>query len=205
MQFRNKNVIKILECLCKNINSFSEIKKFVGLNDASIAHYLRRLICYDIIQKKGKGKYLLRRKTPLCYLFDDVDSFYYVGLLGKRDLHNEPEPETAILLLMQEGIRIDKRIIFTTPEALYSWSNFDFSQYNIKILNTRDLLDISLIEKRLYETIMPEMNNGLIILDCTSLTKTATIAVYNIAIKLNIPLIYVYEDKNKLVWLIDRS
>ncbi len=202
MRFRSANVISILECLCHGIDSFSEIKKKVSLEDASIAHFLKKLIKHDIVEKLGKGRYILKMRTPICYLFDDVDSFYYIGLLGMKNSHMEPEPESAVSLLENEGIKISRRIIFTTPEALYSWRGFDFSDYDIKIISAKDLLDIPVIEEKIHEAILPEMKSGLLILDCTSLTKTATIAMYNLAIKLNIPLIYVYEERRKLVWLI---
>jgi len=42
-------------------------------------------------------------------------------------------------------------------------------------------------------------------MDCTSATKPATIAYYELAQKLWIPLIYVYEETKQLKWLISKE
>ena len=106
-------------------------------------------------------------------------------------------------LLRRTGINISKNYVFTTPEALNSWQNRVLTDFNIRILNREDLFDIKIIEEKLEHVILEEMKNSLLLMDCTSLTKTATIAMYNLARKYCIPLIYVYEETKELIWLID--
>jgi len=49
------------------------------------------------------------------------------------------------------------------------------------------------------------LRNYIVIMDCTSATKPATIAYYEIAQTYLIPLIYIYEETKELKWLISRE
>jgi hypothetical protein len=42
-------------------------------------------------------------------------------------------------------------------------------------------------------------------MDCTSLTKPATMAYYELASTYHVPLIYVYEGTGELKWLISKD
>ena len=49
------------------------------------------------------------------------------------------------------------------------------------------------------------LRNYLVIMDCTSATKPATIAYYELAQTYLIPLIYTYEKTKELKWLISKE
>jgi len=49
------------------------------------------------------------------------------------------------------------------------------------------------------------MMQGMVVIDCTSATKPATIAYYELAQEYMAPLIYVYEDGRSIKWLISKD
>jgi len=57
--------------------------------------------------------------------------------------------------------------------------------------------------------VLPQLTSLLkeyiVIMDCTSATKPATIAYYELAQTYQIPLIYVYEETKELKWLISKE
>ena len=201
-KFRSKNVLKVLKSLCIGAKFFYQLKRETELNDAVLIHYLRKLIEYGVVKHREKGFYALEFKTPICYAFLEKPNVY-IGFLGLRQARSEPEPVIALSLLKTEGIKVERCYIFTTSDALTSWSDYDLSSFNIKLLKRSDLLNIGVIERKIEQVLTEEARENLLIMDCTSLTKTATIAMYNLARKYCIPLIYVYEETKELVWLID--
>ena len=202
-KFRSANVLRILKSLCSGSKRFFQLKAETQLNDAVLLHYLRKLLDYGIVQRETKGIYALKFRTPICYLFALTIPHVYIGFLGLRQGRDIPEPVIALDLLERVGIRITKNYVFTTSDALATWEDYELSDFNVKILKKSDLLDISVMERKIEQVLVGEAKKNLLIMDCTSLTKTATIAMYNLARKYCIPLIYVYEGTKELVWLID--
>ena len=202
-KFRSSNILRILKSLCSGPKRFSQLKRETQLNDALLLHYLRKLLRYGIITREAEKTYKLRFKVPICYLFLNFHPCTYLGFLGLRQEREIPEPIIALNLLRRLRIIPTKNYIFTTSDALASWKGYELSDFSIKLLSKDDLLDIDAIEERVERVVIEEAKTNLLIMDCTSLTKTATIAMYNLARRYYIPLIYVYEETKELVWLID--
>ena len=56
--------------------------------------------------------------------------------------------------------------------------------------------------KQKIENVLKELvKDYIVIADCTSLNKIFTIALYSLAIDYGVPLIYIYENEKKLIWL----
>ncbi len=150
-------------------------------------------------------------KTPLCYLANIENIPYaYVGLLGKPlpVEHREPETETAISLLREEGITIDKILVATTKDAIEEWTPIMSPELramlDFAILDIREMNSIEAVMDRMTRRILDLTRRYITILDCTSGTRPAGIAYYAIADKLKTPLIYVYADEKRIYWLKNR-
>jgi hypothetical protein len=63
--------------------------------------------------------------------------------------------------------------------------------------------------ERVREKVRPELEllikDYSVILDCTSSTKPATLAFYQLAQRYSLPLVYVYERGPTLKWLVSRE
>lgn len=192
----------IIKFLAMKFNAvrFSEIQKKTELSSALLAYKLQKLIKIGLVKKITSGTYEIRYKTPLCYIYCDKPEYTYIGLLGLKQGRDLPEPLVALKLLEKEKIKPVKNYVLATKESISDWSGY-LENFNIRTLKTEDTLNIEKIEKILENIILKERDKTVIILDCTSLTKTATIAFYKQAIKHHTPLIYIYEHTKTLIWL----
>lgn len=151
-------------------------------------------------------------KTPFCYLANAKGVPYaYVGLLGKPspDESREPETQTAIELLKQEGITIERAHVATTEDAMEEWmpimnaalrAKLDFTLLTVKEMN-----NIESVMEKMAPKITELNKNFITILDCTSGLRPAGIAYYALAEKLKTPLIYAYLDEKRIYWLKTRQ
>lgn len=179
---------------------FSDLQLLFELDSSGLTYKLKKLEKLGLIKKLGKGSYVVRYKTPLCFIRDVKHADMYIGMLGLRNGRDTPEPEIALQLLKQQGINIGEAHIFATGNTVEEWKG-KLGKYAVYILNMEELKRIEKMEKRLEDLYIKHMHNKVIILDCTSLTKTATIAFYKIATKYYTPLIYIYEHTKELIWL----
>ena len=191
----------ILGLLSQKPLAFSDIRKLTGLKDASVSHYVRKLIGLGLLRKTDIGTYKLVYKVPFCYLHD-CRRYTYIGLLGYRCERMEPEPITSIKILEENGYSISGAYILTTKSAYSGWEKTLLDMFEVTFIADKDLLSIPTIEKKIERIVLSEYKKNPIILDCTALTKTATIAMYNIAKKYMIPLIYIYENTKEYYWVI---
>ncbi|MGQ4891697.1 MAG: hypothetical protein ACP6IP_04315 [Candidatus Njordarchaeia archaeon] len=197
---------KILMYAADNCNkvSFGDLQTLTEIDSSSLSYKLKKLEKLGLIEKLGKGSYILRYKTPLCFLANVKNANMYLGMLGLKESRSEPEPDAAINLLKQYGISIKEAHILATKRTVEDWSQ-TLSNYTMHLLTDEELLRIEKMEKRLEKIYTKYMHNKVMILDCTSLTKTATIAFYRIATKYYAPLIYIYEQTKELIWLQDQN
>jgi len=182
--------------------TFSDLKKLTKLADGSLGHYLTKLMSLGIIEKDELDLYSLRQIVPFCYLFDGLPPCTYIGLLGFKAHHTEPEPITALKLLKEAGVTVEENYVISTKTALKTWHPETVKGLNFVLISEKELFSIPQIEERIKEIVVKESTIRPIILDCTSLTKTATIAMYNVARKYFMPLIYIYEETKELYWII---
>ncbi len=200
-----RNSRRVLEALARRdgIANFAEIERLSGVRGSVLVHHLNRLQKLGVLSKKTKGIYRLKYKTPLCFIYGTRKplKITYFGLLGRREKRNEPEPDVAISLLTKQGYIPELKYIVTSPEALQSWKDQKL-QYNWILCYEDEIINVDAIREKIKPQLLNLLKDNLVIMDCTSATKPATIAYYDLAQTLWIPLIYVYEDTKELKWLI---
>ena len=202
-----ENTRKVLGSLATNdgIANFSMIEKETGLRGGLLQHHLDRLISLGIVESEVKGTYRLKYKTPLCYVLGSKRTKYvYVGLLGRRDSYDEPEPKAALSLLSQQKILPSLAYVLTSPEALGDWKDLKL-EYQWILCYGDQIFDIDQIQRKLAPQLTDLLRNYSVIIDCTSSTKPATIACYDLAQRFLVPCIYVSEEKKVIKWLISKE
>jgi len=128
----------------------------------------------------------------------------YLGLLGRRQTRAEPETTVALRLLRKEGINPELVYVVTSLEALNEWQDLKLP-YQWILCYEEDVINIDAITRKVKPQLASLLRSHITIMDCTSLTKPATIAYYQLASTYYTPLIYVYEDTRQLKWLISRD
>jgi len=205
---KNKNRRKIVSVLAElgGEASFAQIEDASDIHGNTLVHNLAVLQRYNIINKSVKGKYSLRYKTPICYVFAPPNTYHvvYLGLLGRKERRDTPETEVALKLLEKEGITPELAYVATTPQALEEWSKLK-PPYRWITLYEDEISDINSVKNRVRPQLENLIKDYVVILDCTSATKPATIALYELANQYLIPLIYIYEPIKRLTWLISKD
>lgn len=202
------NSRKVIQAIAKagGVSSFSDIRKASGIKDSTLVHHLNRLQVLNVIEKEVKGTYRLKYKTPLCYIFLERSSIpmAYLGLLGRRDKRIEPETKVALELLSKEGINPQLIYVVTSMEALNEWKDLKLP-YQWILCYEDEIIDIDAVKKKIKPQLDSLLKDYIVFMDCTSATKPATIAYYELAQQYHTPLLYVYEEKRKLKWLISKE
>lgn len=201
--FSNTNALRAAIAIAKSggVANFSDICKLSGVKSSTLDHSLSILIEQGVVEKEVKGTYRMKYLTPLCYLFATKRlPIAYLGLLGKRNGRKEPETKTALRLLKAEGIEPTSTYVLTTSLALKDWETTK-PPYEWIICYEDEISDIDAVKKRVEKQLKLLLRDHLLIMDCTSATKPATIAYYELARTYQTPLIYIYEPKLKLKWL----
>jgi len=203
-----RNSQKVLEALAKKggLATFSEIEELSGVKGSVLTHHLNRLRRFNVIEKEVRGTYRLKYKTPWCFIFEPEKrvSTAYFGLLGRKETHEIPEPKVALELLEKEGIKPNLIYVITSPEALNDWKNLKLP-YQWILCYEEEIIDVDAVKKKVTPQLTSLLRDYKVIMDCTSATKPATIAYYELAQNFWTPLIYVYEETNKLKWLISKK
>jgi len=203
-----ENSRKIVQALAAKggISTFSEIETVSGVKANLLAHHLNRLQSLNVIEREVKGTYRLTYKTPLCLIFDKAAkmAIAYFGLLGKRESRLKPETSVALELLRQESVNSKLTYVVTSPEALDEWKELKLP-YQWILCYEEEIIDIDAVKNKVTPLLESLLKNNVVIMDCTSATKPATIAYYELAQTYCIPLIYVYEETKKLKWLISKE
>ena len=187
---------------------FSVISKMTGVKDNNLLHHLDVLIQYGIVEQVADGPYILKYKTPLCFIFGEKlqkENTSYIGLLGERNERNEAETSVALKLLRKDsGIDVGIVYVVTSTAAAESWKDVDLPVQWI-LCDGESITDIDKIRKKIQVVLRDLIKEHLVIMDCTSFNKPATIAMYALAQIYLVPLIYVYEPQRKLKWLISKE
>lgn len=183
------------------IANFAQIQASSGVRGSTLVHNLNILIRFNIVEKQVKGTYRLKYLTPLCYLFSrEPLPVAYLGLLGRRNGRKRPETETASELLNAEGYAPSSIHVLTSTEAFHEWEELKLP-YRWILCYEEEIVDIDSVKRKAKEVLQTLLKDHLVIIDCTSATKPATIAYYELAQTYQTPLIYIYEEKKKLKWL----
>lgn len=206
--FRVKRSLIVAMSLAEldGVSSFAELERCSKVEGNLLLHHLNRLQSLGVVEKEGRGTYRLRYKTPLCFISEEFKgtSIVYFGLLGRRGERREPETTTAIDLLRKE--RIEPKLIYvvTSPEAMNEWKSLRLP-FQWILCYEDEIVDIDAIREKVRPQMESLLRDHVVIMDCTSSTKPATIAYYQLAEEHMVPLIYVYEEKRQLRWLISRA
>jgi len=202
-----KNSGRVLEAVAEKggIASFSQVKEATGINSPVLTYHLDILQRLNILEKEARGTYRLKYKTPLCWIFGAINvPIAYLGLLGRRESRSEPETKTALGLLEKEKIGPKFTYVLTSPEALGEWKELKLP-YQWILCYEDEIVDIDAIKNKVTPQLESLLRDYIVIIDCTSATKPATIAYYELAQTYHAPLIYVYEEKKQLKWLISKD
>lgn len=203
-----ENSRKILKALAYKggVATFSEIQKESGVKGSVLTHHLNRLQRFHVIQKETKGTYRLTYKTPLCFIYESQQKIptAYLGLLGQKETREEPEPEVALKLLEKQNLKPDLIYVVTSPEALNDWKHLKLP-YQWILCYENEIININLVRNKVTPQLQTLLKNHKVIMDCTSATKPATIAYYQLAQTYNTPLIYIHEKTKQLQWLISKQ
>lgn len=189
---------------------FSDIHQRLGgeekVSKSTLKNRLDSLAGLGVITYR-EGVAELRNKATLCYIVGSNIPYAYLGLLGmKREIEDtEPETETAVNLLKEEGINLEKICVVTTPEALDGWSRYMreelWRQIEPVLVKVEEMNDIDKMIQRVKPKLLRLIGEFKVILDCTSGTRPAGIALYSLAERYKLPLIYVYKDMKRIYWL----
>lgn len=187
--------------------TFSEIQRATRAKKSTLKTRLDALKRLGITEGEKRAPVTLRFKTPLCFLAGTPKIPYaYLGLLGMRESRKESETATAVRLLEREaGIRFEKVTVLTTREASGSWTGSVGAELEDRMetihIDVKKMNDIAAVEKRMRQKLAELMRAYNLIMDCTSGLRPSGIAYYRLASQYSIPLIYVYEDEERIFWL----
>jgi len=205
--FSRPKAFKAAVALAKlgGIANFSQIQRLSGIKGSTLTHNLNILVRFNVIEKEVKGTYRLKYMTPLCYLFcEKLLPTAYLGLLGRRNNREKPETEAALELLRAEGYQPNSVHVLTSIEALHEWKTLKLP-YQWILCYEEEIVDIDSVKRKAEQRLKILLKDHIVIIDCTSATKPATIAYYELAQTYQTPLIYIYEEKRKLKWLKTRQ
>ncbi len=200
---KRRKLLHVLVTLAKlgRVASFSKLSTAARVPRTSLWRYLRELRELELVEYLSQGVYRLRYLTPFGYLARLKGPYLYIGFLGKRYWHSEPEPLTALRKLSALGYRVEKAIVFTTDEALKSWQNFVLS-VEIRKLSLDDLYNEFTLQKQIIEVVEEYAPNYIVIGDCTSGPRIAGIVLYRVLKYLYMtPVIYLREETLDLYWV----
>jgi len=203
----NEKSRKVARALAEagGVASYSQLEKSSGVQGSLLVYHLNRLYSLNVVEVLVKGTYSLRYRTPLCYLYESKDvDVAYLGLLGRRESRDEPETSVALRLLQEEGVEPKFIYVVTSPGALEEWKQMRLP-FQWILCYEDEIINIDTIQKKVRPQLEGLLRDYVVILDCTSATKPATIAYYELAQTYLTPLIYVYEDTKQLKWLLSRE
>ncbi|MBS7651073.1 hypothetical protein KEJ35_07000, partial [Candidatus Bathyarchaeota archaeon] len=90
------------------------------------------------------------------------------------------------------------------PEGMVDWKDHRINCQWI-ICYGDEIIDIDAIQRKITPQLTALLREYSVIIDCTSSTKPATIAYYDLAQRFLIPCIYVSEEKKSIRWLISKE
>jgi hypothetical protein len=174
---------------------------------STVEHNIHVLEKSNFIVRQGRGPIRLKYKTPLCWIANTPGvPFAYLGLLGRKT-YPVSETETAIELLKSDpnvGVKPEKIIVLTSKKVIGEWEGIKL-RISWEDMSEEDLNDIDKVEEFIKPIVCDLMKNYILIMDLTSGPRPAGIAFYELATQYKVPLIYVYEPKKKLRWLISKE
>jgi len=205
--FRRDKIQRILRVLAAAGGElrFGKIASETEIAGSTLNHNLNILVGRGVVSRCD-GVVRLVYKTPLCFVFDSPAVRYaYLGLLGERGGREESETATAIDLLGGVGLVFDKVRVVTTFGCVSEWEGCVPGDVDWFLVGDEEIRRVNAMERRVEGVLEELMRDYVVIMDCTSATKPATIAFYKLANEYWVPLIYIYEKTRELAWIISRE
>lgn len=205
--FRRDKIQRILRVLAAAGGElrFGKIASETEIAGSTLNHNLNILVGRGVVSRCD-GVVRLVYKTPLCFVFDSPTVCYaYLGLLGERGGREESETATAIDLLGGVGLVFDKVRVVTTFGCVSEWEGCVPGDVDWFLVGDEEIRRVNAMERRVEGVLEELMRDYVVIMDCTSATKPATIAFYKLANEYWVPLIYIYEKTRELAWIISRE
>jgi DNA-binding transcriptional ArsR family regulator len=203
-----QNSCKVIQALANHggTANFSTIERASGLRAGILTYHLDRLRSLGIVESEVKGTYRLRYRTPLCFAFESRPKtpWAYIGLMGRREQRQNPEPKDALELLKREGITPKLIYVVTSPEAMADWKHLRLP-YEWILCYEDEMIDIDAVRSKVQPQLEALLRDHLLVMDCTSSTKPATIALYQLAQTYLVPLVYIQEAKRRIRWLLSKE
>jgi len=203
-----KNSGKVIQALASRggTANFSDIERASGLKAGILTYHLDRLRSLGIVESEVKGTYRLRYRTPLCFAFESRPKtpWAYLGLMGRKEQRETPEPKDALELLKREGITSKLIYVVTSPEAVSDWKHLRLP-YEWILCYEDEMIEMDAVRNKVQPQLEVLLRDHLVVMDCTSSTKPATIAFYQLAQTYLIPLVYVQEARRRLKWLVSKE
>lgn len=200
-----KRWVKILIALVDNCGeaSFSQLKEKTKIPSSTLAYILNTLKRENLIISTGRGKYKLKFFTPFMFLNIkySTKNLAYFGLLGLRMGREQPEYKIALRELEYEGYNVVKIVVATTLKALSSWGEDFLENIEICLLKEGSLFNPIEAEKNLNDKVVELIKNYPLVVDITSGPRVAALALYKLCNKYSIPVIYIREDNQQLIWI----
>jgi hypothetical protein len=94
--------------------------------------------------------------------------------------------------------------VTTSPEALSDWKHLGLP-YEWILCYEDEIVDIDAVAQKVQPQLEALLRDHLVVMDCSSSTKPATIAFYELARMYLVPLVYVQETTRRLKWLISKN
>ena len=194
-------LIKILTYLSEKKEfsaSLSELSKLTGI-PVTTAKYRVDVLCRKgLLKHAGRGVYMLARVTPYALLGGKAKTIHYIGLLGLKT-EDEPVFSVAHRALMKLGYQVSNMTVFTSPQAIESWSQ-SFNDINFRLINYDTLVDYHSSLKTLKNFLESATKRELVFTDLTSGPRPAALAMYDISRKLLVPSFYI-SISGRFIWI----
>ena len=98
----------------------------------------------------------------------------------------------------------DLAYVVTSPDALNNWKTLK-PPYQWILCYEDEIIDADSVKRKTAPQLLSLLRDYIVIMDCTAATKPSTIAYYELAQEFCVPLIYIYEEKKQLKWLISQE
>jgi len=125
--------------------------------------------------------------------------------LGEGGGRSASETGTALNLCAGEGFSFSRVMVVTSYGCAAEWKGVAPSNVSWCLLEDEEISSVEIIESRVEANLSDLIRNYVLVMDCTSATKPATIAYYKLAVNYHVPLVYVYEKKRELTWIISKE
>ncbi len=183
--------------------SFSQLLNRISIPPSSLEYQISKLARKKLLLRVGRGRLRLAQYTPYIFCSNGWERrAAYFSLLGLKNGHEKPEYTAAAEKLSREGVEVASTIVATTVSALTSWGEAVGGSVKIVLLREAEAYDPKLAYKAMKPTVKELAMESPLICDVTSGPRPAALALFTLSLRLHIPVIYLREDTDELIWIV---